>query len=43
MHLHPTASHYLKLILDAVFGGTAFRNEITWKRGAGPDKQGTLL
>jgi DNA modification methylase len=32
LHCDPTASHYLKLILDAVFGGTSFRNEITWKR-----------
>ncbi len=28
----PTASHYLKLVLDAVFGAENFRNEIIWKR-----------
>lgn len=32
LHCDPTASHYLKLVLDAVFGPTNYRNEITWKR-----------
>ena len=32
LHCDPTASHYLKLLLDAVFGPTNFRNEIIWKR-----------
>lgn len=32
MHCDPTASHYLKLLLDSVFGPTFFRNEIIWKR-----------
>ena len=32
LHCDPTASHYLKLLLDAVFGAGNFRNEITWKR-----------
>ena len=32
LHCDPTASHYLKIILDIVFGPTNFRNEITWKR-----------
>lgn len=32
LHCDPTASHYLKLILDAVFGAEHFRNEIIWKR-----------
>lgn len=32
LHCDPTASHYLKLLLDAVFGADNFRNEITWKR-----------
>ena len=32
LHCDPTASHYLKILLDAVFGGDAFRNEIVWKR-----------
>jgi site-specific DNA-methyltransferase (adenine-specific) len=35
LHCDPTASHYLKLLLDAVFGPDNFRNEIIWKRKAG--------
>ena len=35
LHCDPTASHYIKLILDAVFGHFAFRNEIYWKRKTG--------
>jgi DNA modification methylase len=32
LHCDPTASHYLKILLDAVFGPTNFLNEIIWKR-----------
>jgi DNA modification methylase len=32
LHCDPTASHYLKLLLDAVFEATSFRNEIIWRR-----------
>ena len=32
LHCDPTASHYLKLVLDAVFGADCFRNEIVWRR-----------
>ena len=32
LHCDPTASHYLKLLLDAAFGPKNFRNEITWLR-----------
>ncbi len=32
LHCDPTASHYLKLLMDGVFGPDKFRNEITWKR-----------
>lgn len=32
LHCDPTASHYLKVILDSIFGATNFRNEIIWKR-----------
>ena len=35
LHCDPTASHYLKLLLDAVFGTRGFRNEIVWKRTSG--------
>ncbi|MBU0606785.1 MAG: site-specific DNA-methyltransferase [Armatimonadetes bacterium] len=30
LHCDPTASHYLKILLDAVFGGDRFQNEIIW-------------
>jgi len=32
LHCDPTASHYLKLVLDAVLGKQNYRNEIIWKR-----------
>ena len=32
LHCDPTASHYLKILLDAVFGARNFKNEIIWKR-----------
>lgn len=32
LHCDPTASHYLKVVMDGVFGKECFRNEITWKR-----------
>lgn len=32
LHCDPTASHYLKLLLDAIFGAGNFRSEIIWKR-----------
>lgn len=32
LHCDPAASHYLKLIMDAVFGPENFLNEIAWKR-----------
>jgi site-specific DNA-methyltransferase (adenine-specific) len=32
LHCDPTASHYLKVILDSIFGPKSFRNEIVWKR-----------
>ena len=31
-HCDPTASHYLKVIMDGVFGRSSFMNEIVWKR-----------
>ena len=40
LHCDPTASHYLKLLMDAVFGGKNFRNEIIWcYYGASSPKQ----
>lgn len=32
LHCDPTASHYLKLLMDAVFGPENFRSEVIWKR-----------
>ena len=32
LHCDPTASHYLKMIMDATFGPSNFLNEIIWKR-----------
>ena len=32
LHCDPTASHYLKVLMDAIFGASNFRNEIIWKR-----------
>lgn len=43
LHCDPTASHYLKIVMDAVFGGENFRNEIVWRRSHAhsDSKQGT--
>ncbi len=35
LHCDPTASHYLKTLMDAVFGRKNFRNEVVWKRNSG--------
>ncbi len=35
LHCDPTASHYLKILMDTVFGKKYYRNEITWKRKTG--------
>jgi site-specific DNA-methyltransferase (adenine-specific) len=32
LHCDPTASHYLKAVLDTIFGPSNFRNEIIWQR-----------
>lgn len=32
LHCDATASHYLKVLLDAIFGTAHFRNEIVWRR-----------
>ena len=32
LHCDPNASHYLKIVLDGIFGTKHFRNEIIWKR-----------
>ena len=32
LHCDPTASHYLKTMMDSIFGQQNFRNEIVWQR-----------
>ena len=32
LHCDPTASHYLKAVMDAIFGWRNFRSDITWRR-----------
>ena len=39
LHCDPTASHYLKIILDQIFGVQNFRNEIVWCYKRWPSKQ----
>lgn len=34
LHCDPTASHYLKMVMDAIFGAQYFRSEIIWKRSS---------
>ena len=41
LHCDPTMSHYLKIILDAIFGPERFRSEIIWRRyGSHNDARG---
>ncbi|MCY4261108.1 MAG: DNA methyltransferase [Rhodobacteraceae bacterium] len=39
LHCDPTASHYLKACMDAIFGWKNFRNEIVWERIQGAGKR----
>ena len=32
LHCDPTASHYLKLLMDSIYSQSNFRNEVVWKR-----------
>lgn len=36
LHCDPTVSHYLKILLDALFGTRNFRSEIIWQRSRNP-------
>lgn len=38
LHCDPTASHYLKVLLDVVFGARGFRNEVIWRYRRWPAK-----
>jgi len=40
LHCDPTASHYLKIVLDGVFGKANFQNEIIWKRSSAHSDSG---
>lgn len=41
LHCDPTASHYLKILLDAVFSIRNFHNEISWRR-SNPKSHGSV-
>ena len=43
-HCDPTASHYLKIVLDNIFGGSGFINEVSWRRTTtkGDYRQGAM-
>ncbi len=41
LHCDPTASHYLKALLDAIFGRKQFRNEIIWRKYIGRKNNAT--
>ncbi len=38
LHCDPTAGHYLKVMMDSIFGKSNFRSEITWKRATSTQK-----
>ena len=42
LHCDPTASHYLKLLMDGIFGRSNFKNEIIWKRTSGHSDSRTM-
>jgi adenine specific DNA methylase Mod len=45
LHCDPTASHYLKILLDSIFGAESYRSEISWRRSSAHSdtKQGRKL
>ena len=42
LHCDPTASHYIKVMMDGVFGHGNFRSEIIWKRTSAHSDAGTM-
>jgi DNA modification methylase len=38
LHCDPTAGHYLRIVLDCIFGSANFRSEIVWRRSASHNK-----
>ena len=43
LHCDPTMSHYLKVVLDAIFDPRNFRSEVVWQRSTGKSLQSTRL
>lgn len=43
LHCDPTASHYLKMVMDCLFGRFAYRNEVVWTYKGLPSKQRQFL
>lgn len=43
LHCDPTASHYLKILMDAIFAPENFRNEIVWRRTSAKGLQSRRL
>ena len=43
LHCDPTASHYLKVLMDAVFGKEHFLNELSWKRTGARSQYSALV
>lgn len=46
LHCDDTASHYLKIVMDAVFGSSNYRNHLIWRRAPAhndPDRFGRIL
>lgn len=41
LHCDPTASHYLKILMDGIFEAESYRNEIVWKRTSSHGDSGT--
>ena len=42
LHCDPTASHYLKVMMDGVFGRRNYRNQVVWKRRHGVNNNATV-
>jgi DNA modification methylase len=42
LHCDPTASHYLKVLMDGIFGPENFQNEIVWKRTSSHSGEGEV-
>ena len=43
LHCDPTMSHYIKILMDIIFGENNFRNEIVWKKTNSPKSQSKAL